>query len=175
VISGTAMGVLDDDGPVLRSGAKPGDLVGVVGRVGWAAAGLRLLLGGETDGPLVDAHRRPQPPYQAGPALASAGASALCDVSDGLVSDLGHIAAASGVRIEVDLAVLRSLGGRGVTDDDLLNGGEDHALAFTIPAGLDPPGGAVMVGRVVAGASAVLVDGLLAKAGGYDHFARFSS
>jgi thiamine-monophosphate kinase len=175
VISGTALGVLDDDGPVLRSGAKPGDLVGVIGRLGWAAAGLRLLLDGETNGPLVDAHRRPRPPYPAGPALASAGASALCDVSDGLVSDLGHIAAASGVRIEVDLPALRALGAPGVSDDDLLNGGEDHSLAFTIPAGLDAPGGAVMVGRVVAGAPRVLVDGFPAKSSGYDHFARPSS
>ncbi len=171
VVSGTALGVLGPGAPVLRSGAKPGDRVGVIGRLGWAAAGLRLLLAGETAGPLADAHRRPEPPYAAGPALASAGASSLCDVSDGLVSDLGHVAAASGVRIELKLAALRGLGGPGVGDDDLLNGGEDHALVFTIAAGVDTPDGAVIVGSVEAGAPEVWVDGHPAKSSGHDHFA----
>jgi thiamine-monophosphate kinase len=170
VVSGTALGVLDGRAPVLRSGACPGDVVGVVGRLGWAAAGLRLLIAGETAGPLVDAHRRPEPPYAAGPTLAIAGATSMCDVSDGLVADLGHLADASGVTMEVALASLRSLGAPGVTDDDLLNGGEDHALAFTLPPGTAPPAEAVVIGRVTAGPPGVQVDGLPAANGGYRHF-----
>ncbi len=96
VVCGTALGVLDGRSAVLRSGARAGDIVGVVGRLGWAAAGLRLLRAGERSGPLVDAHRRPQPPYALGPELARAGATSMCDVSDGLVGDLGHLAEASG-------------------------------------------------------------------------------
>lgn len=172
VVSGTALGLLDDFGPVLRSGARPGDLVGVIGRLGWAAAGLRLLLGGETSGPLTDAHRRPQPPYAAGVALAEAGASAMCDVSDGLMSDLGHLAEASGVRIEITLAALGSLGAPGVTAEELLTGGEDHALAFTIGEGAVLPPGTVVIGRVAAGPAAVHVDGQPHRGSGYDHFSR---
>lgn len=170
VVSGTAMGVLDGREPVLRSGARPGDLIGVIGRLGWAAAGLRLLIDGETTGELVDAQRRPEPPYGAGPALANAGATAMCDVSDGLLSDLGHLSAASGVRIDLALAPLRLLGAKGVTDQELLTGGEDHALVFAIPSAPRLPPGAVLIGRVRAG-SGVYIDGQAAASGGYDHFA----
>ncbi len=170
VVSGTALGVLDGRSPVLRSGARPGDVVGVAGRLGWAAAGLRLLLAGERTGPLVDAHRRPEPPYAVGPQLAMAGATSMCDVSDGLVSDLGHLAEASGVAFEIASASLRPLGAPGVSDDELLSGGEDHALAFTLPAGAPLPPGAVLVGTVLAGAPEVTVDGHPARLRGYEHF-----
>src|SRR5438874_2740548 len=70
VISVTALGRLDGRPAVLRSGACPGDLVVLAGRLGRAAAGLRLLRDGTVDGPLVDAHRRPDPPYGWGPRLA---------------------------------------------------------------------------------------------------------
>jgi thiamine-monophosphate kinase len=171
VLSGTALGVVEAAGPVLRSGARPGDVVGVVGRLGWAAAGLRLLLTGEREGPLVDAHRRPQPPYAAGLALAEAGATSMCDVSDGLVGDAAHLAEASGVTIDLDLTALRTLGAPGVTDEELLTGGEDHALAFTAPADAVLPKGAVVVGRVLAGAPVVLVDGQPTAHAGFRHFA----
>jgi thiamine-monophosphate kinase len=170
VVSGTALGVLDGRPPVVRSGAMPGDLVGVVGRLGWAAAGLRLLLAGERDGPLIDAHRRPKPPYALGPVLAAVGATAMCDVSDGLVSDLGHLAEASGVAFEIDSASLPALGAPGVTDEELLTGGEDHALAFTLPAGTPLPLEAVLVGRVLDGPPGVRVDGRPARLRGYEHF-----
>ena len=113
VVSGTALGVLDGRPAVLRSGARAGDAVGVVGRLGWAAAGLRLLRAGERAGPLVDAHRRPEPPYALGPQLASAGATSMCDVSDGLVGDLGHLAEASGVTFEIESAAAAPAGGSG--------------------------------------------------------------
>jgi thiamine-monophosphate kinase len=170
VISGTALGDLDGRKPVLRSGAQTGDLVGVAGRLGWSAAGLRLLQSGERTGPLVEAHRRPEPPYRLGPLLAAAGATSMCDVSDGLVSDLGHLAAASGAVIDVDSASLRELGAPGVTAAELLAGGEDHALAFTVPADAQLPAGAVLVGRVIAGPAGVLVDGRRARQRGYEHF-----
>ncbi len=170
VVSGTAMGVLDGRPPVLRSGARAGDLIGVIGRLGWAAAGLRLLTSGENAGELVDAQRRPEPPYAAGPELAIAGATAMCDVSDGLLSDLGQLCAASDVRIDIELAPLQALGTTGVTAEELLTGGEDHALAFAIPAGARLPAGAVVIGRVSEGGG-VYVDGQTASAGGYDHFA----
>jgi thiamine-monophosphate kinase len=167
-IAVTALGDLGGRDPVLRGGANPGDRVGVVGRLGWAAAGLRLLRSGQATGPLQDALRRPEPPYAAGPELAAAGATAMIDVSDGLTADLGHIADASGVRIDLDLAQLRTLGAAGVTDDDLLTGGDDHALAFTLPTSTPLIDGAVAVGTVSAG-SGVYVDGQPLR-GGHDHF-----
>ncbi len=171
VVSGTALGTLDGVEPVLRSGARPGDLVGVVGHLGWAAAGLRLLRLGEREGPLIDAHRRPSPPYATGPLLAAAGVSAMCDVSDGLIGDAQHLADASGVQIELDLPALRLLGAPGVTDDELLSGGEDHALLFTAPPRTGLPDGVTIVGRVSEVAEpAVLVDGRPPAVRSYQHF-----
>ncbi len=172
VVSGTALGVLEGRPPVLRSGARDGDQVGVIGRLGWAAAGLRLLRAGERSGPLIDAHRRPQPPYASGSVLAAVGATSMCDVSDGLVSDLGHLAEASGVTFEIEAASLRLLGASGVTDEELLTGGEDHALAFTLPAGTPLPTAAALIGRVVEGPAEVRVDGHPARQRGYEHFGR---
>jgi thiamine-monophosphate kinase len=88
----------------------------------------------------------------------------MCDVSDGLVRDLGHICAASGVGVELDGAALHD---PEVALQDVLTGGEDHALVATIPG--DPPPGCRVVGRVVAG-EGVRVDGR-AVAGGWEHFA----
>src|SRR5271170_3533226 len=79
----TGLGDLAGRAPVLRSGAAPGDLVAVAGPLGHAAAGLALLQAGLTEGPLVAAQRRPQPPYDAGPQAADLGATAMLDVSDG--------------------------------------------------------------------------------------------
>lgn len=164
VVSVTALGALAG-APVTRGGARAGDQVVVAGRLGWAAAGLRRLAAGERSGPLVEAHLRPEPPYAMGPLLAAAGATAMCDVSDGLLTDLGRIARASHVGIDLDSAAL--------VDDqvgvhDVLAGGEDHALVATVPG--DPPGGARVIGRVVAG-SQVLVDGELPAVPGWEHFA----
>ena len=105
-LSVTALGDLENRRPVLRSGARPGDMIAVAGPLGHAAAGLALLAAG---GPavsvelssLVAAQRRPAPPYGAGPEAACLGATAMIDVSDGLLADLGHVAAASGVQINV--------------------------------------------------------------------------
>src|SRR5712691_1653043 len=103
----TGLGDLAGRAPVLRSGAAAGDLVAVAGPLGHAAAGLALLTAGVRDDPLVRAHLRPAPPYDAGPEAADLGATAMIDVSDGLLADLGHVAAASGVRIDLASAALQ--------------------------------------------------------------------
>lgn len=167
VVSVTALGDLAGRAPVTRAGAQPGDVVVVAGRLGWSSAGLALLERGELDGAEQDAHRRPTPPYAAGPVLADAGATAMCDVSDGLVADLGHLARASGVVVDLDSGRL--------ADDareprHVLHGGEDHALVATLPPGAGLPEGCRVIGRVSAGAPAVLLDGEPVEPQGWQHF-----
>jgi thiamine-monophosphate kinase len=179
VISVTALGGLD--GPlVTRSGAQPGDVVAVSGRLGYAAAGLDVLRRGfRSPRALVDAHRFPQPPYDDGPAAAHGGATAMIDISDGLLADVGHLASASGVGIVIDANVVGvdealAAMGRGLGVDPLewvLTGGEDHALAATFPATVALPGGFRAVGEVTTG-SGVEVNGFEPVGGhpGYEHF-----
>jgi thiamine-monophosphate kinase len=190
VVGVTALGDLGGRPPVTRAGARPGQVVAVAGRLGYAAAGLALLAAGRyEDGPgaggrpeagfaeLVAAQRRPAPPYARGPEAAELGATAMLDVSDGLVQDLGHIAAASGVGVEVDpdaLAVPEPLAeaARALGADPLdwvLTGGEDHALAAVFPADVALPGGWRVVGRVTGGRG-VHVKGRAPGRGGWDHF-----
>lgn len=179
IVSVTALGALDGRDPVTRAGARPGDVVAVTGRLGWSAAGLAVLTRGfRSPRVLVEAHRRPQPPYAAGTQAAEAGATAMVDVSDGLLQDLGHVAAASGVHLDVRreaLAVdqpLRDVAGA-LGGDPLawvLGGGEDHALAACFPAGASVPDGWRVVGEVSAG-SGTSVDGADYDASaGWDHF-----
>ncbi len=161
VVSVTALGTVDRW--VTRSGAVPGDLVVVAGRLGWSAAGLRLLGSGVTEGAFVEAHRRPSPPYALGVALAAAGASAMCDVSDGLVADLGHLAAASGVAIDLSRAALAD---PQVPLEEVLTGGEDHALVATTSGPV--PEGCRVIGRVLAGSGVTLDKEPVT--GGWAHF-----
>jgi thiamine-monophosphate kinase len=178
----TALGDLAGREPVTRSGARPGEVVAVSGVLGHSAAGQALLAAGLA-GPasLIAAHRRPHPPYQAGPQAAAAGATSMIDVSDGLVQDLGHVAQASGVRIGIDTARLpvgldlaaaaRALRRPGPMEW-ILTGGEDHALAVTFPAQRSVPEGWRVIGQVLQG-SGVYVDGQPFQGpGGWDHFAR---
>jgi thiamine-monophosphate kinase len=214
----TGLGDLAGRAPVLRSGAAPGDVVAVAGPLGHAAAGLALLSaglvparGGDPPEPpapggkpfppdplgLVAAHRRPAPPYDAGPEAAEAGATAMIDVSDGLLADLGHIADASGVLIDVSAETLRP--GRALlgaaravaaarrqlarTDGGsppapaeaalrwVVSGGEDHAFAATFPPGVALPSRWTVIGEVRQG-QGVLVDGQPWEGeAGWDHFA----
>src|SRR5271157_955270 len=103
----TGLGDLAGRAPVLRSGAAPGDLVAVAGPLGHAAAGLALLSAGLSHDDLVTAQLRPAPPYDAGPEAADLGATAMIDISDGLLADLGHVATASSVRIDLAVDALR--------------------------------------------------------------------
>ncbi|MCO6011290.1 thiamine-phosphate kinase [Actinoallomurus purpureus] len=165
----TALGVLD--GPALtRSGARPGDVVAVAGRLGYAAAGLELLSRGLREpADLVDAHRRPRPPYATALRARDLGATAMLDVSDGLVQDLGHIADSAGVRIEIDGSAVPVP----PVPDGLrlaLTGGDDHAFAATFPPRTALPGEWRTIGRVVEGPAEVVVDGRTYGPGGWDHF-----
>ncbi|GGV02536.1 thiamine-monophosphate kinase [Actinomadura cremea] len=167
----TALGDLAGGAPLTRAGARPGDVVAVRGRLGFAAAGLELLTAGR-DGPaeVLAAHRRPEPPYAAGPQARELGATALLDVSDGLLQDLAHIAGASGVRIEVESAavpVAAVLGPDGLRH--ALTGGEDHAFAGTFPAAVALPPSWTRIGTVAHG-TGVRVDGRVPDGGGWDHF-----
>ncbi|MEU5878081.1 thiamine-phosphate kinase [Spirillospora sp. NPDC047279] len=167
----TALGDLGGAAPLTRSGARPGDAVAVRGRLGFSSAGLALLAGGR-DAPeeLTEAHRRPEPPYEAGAEARAAGATALMDVSDGLLQDLGHIARASGVRIDVTSAAVPVPGVLG--PDGLrhaLTGGEDHPFVGTFPPGAPVPAGWTVLGAVTEG-DGVTVDGRPYGPGGWDHF-----
>ncbi len=151
VVSVTALGDLQGRRPVLRSGAREGDVVVVAGSLGGSSAGLARLLDGQRSGRLVEAHLRPAPPYALGPVLADAGATAMCDVSDGLVVDLLSLCTASGVGVLLDVAALPRADG--ATVHDALHGGEDHALLATLPrAAAEALDGLVAVGRVRRGA-----------------------
>ena len=165
--------------PVLRSGARPGDVLAIAGRQGWAAGGLAVLgRGFRSPRKLVEAYQRPEPPYAAGARAAALGATAMIDVSDGLLADVGHVAAASGVAVDVrsdafDVAEPLRAVGAALGADPLrfvLTGGDDHALVATFPAGALLPEGWREIGAVGEG-SGVTVDGAAYEgAGGHTHF-----
>ena len=165
VIAVTVMGSCAQS-PVLRSGAEPGDVVALCGRQGWAAGGLAVLgRGFRSPRVLVEAYRRPEPPYDAGQAAAQAGATAMIDVSDGLLSDAGHLAEESGVTLDLHRAAfevpepLHAVGSALGADPMrfVLGGGDDHALLATFPPDRVPDGWTV-VGEVREG-EGVTVDG----------------
>ena len=145
VLTVTLVGLVDGD-PLRRSGARPGDAILVTGTLGAAAAGLAVLERGAAApaGPHVEAvvraHRLPTPRVGESRLIHASGwATAMIDLSDGLVTDLGHIAAESrvGARIDVDAlpvgeATHRVAGVLGVDPVRwALSGGEDYELLFT--------------------------------------------
>jgi thiamine-monophosphate kinase len=177
-ITVTALGDLAGRAPVTLDGASVGDIVALCGRTGWAAAGFAVLgRGFRSPVQVVAAHRRPEPPYYEGPNAAALGASAMTDISDGLVADLGHIAEASGVRIDlraelVDVpARLREVGAALNVDPLVwvLTGGDDYALAATFPRGTELPEPWRIIGAVAEG-EGVRVDGRRWPEGGHEHF-----
>jgi thiamine-monophosphate kinase len=180
----TALGEFDGVDPVTRAGASIGNVVAVAGALGNAKRGLDLLFSQALDSngevnteavtklwasnPLeLSAQLRPEPPIAAGRAAALAGATAMMDVSDGLVLDARRIATASGVAIDFDLAA--------VGDIDALTGGEDHAMLACFPLAAKLPDGFRVIGRVAPG-DGILVDGVPFDArGGWDPFADYSA
>jgi thiamine-monophosphate kinase len=167
VLSVAVLGELNGRAPVLRSGAKPGAVLAVAGELGRSAAGYSLWhkrIGGFDA--LRARHLVPEPPYGQGAVAANAGAQAMIDVSDGLIADLGHVADASGVGIDLSTVALApdhdalSPAAATVGEDPwswVLGGGEDHALVACF-AGPPPPGWRV-IGQVLDGPARVLVDG----------------
>jgi thiamine-monophosphate kinase len=187
VLAITVLGEPGPGGVVTRSGARPGDVVAMFGRLGWAAAGLAVLRRGfRSPRAAVAALRSPEPPYAQGPAAALAGARAMIDVSDGLLADLGHIARASSVGIDVDPTLLpvddpvAAVGAALNADplDFVLTGGDDHALVACFPTEVDLPTGWRRIGRVTvppegADAAWVTVAGARRHGSlGHDHFGR---
>lgn len=184
VLSVTALGLAPSGGAVKRSGAKPGDVVAAAGRLGWAAAGLALLMRGfRAPKAVVDAHRFPEVDYLWGPSAAAAGATAMIDVSDGLVADLRHVAQASGVRIELDVSALSipeelaSVASAFNVDplEWVTSGGDDHAIVATFDDKAKLPSGFTRIGHVDSVEpgqdSGVYVRGrMVTNRGGHEHF-----
>ncbi len=168
--------------PVTRGGAEPGDVLALCGRQGWAAGGLAVLgRGFRSPRVLVEAYQRPQPPYDEGLVAAQAGATSMIDVSDGLLADAGHLAAASGVHLDVRRdaftvpeplqAVASALGADPMSF--ILGGGDDHALLATFPDPGSVPDGWLVVGEATGAddGPSVTVDGAdYEGAPGWTHF-----
>jgi thiamine-monophosphate kinase len=164
-----------EDELVGRDGARAGDLVGVTGELGGSEAGRRVLERGERQpAELVRRHLRPEPRLAEGSALALAGASAMIDLSDGLATDAGHVAAASGVRL--DIALERIPCAPGVSPAQAATGGDDYELLFTVPPdrreAAEAAAQVTWLGDVGPGAGLALVgvDGRLVDGlSGYEH------
>jgi thiamine-monophosphate kinase len=199
-LSVTVTGSLDGRPPVLRSGAQPGDVLAYSGRLGLAAAALRFLfaVGEEDEAGIADLRRgrpgllaeqlAPRPPIGDGVVAAEAGATAMLDVSDGLLLDASRIAEASGVVLDLDGAALEGWADAvvAVTEAEgpataaprlgphealalVLGGGEDHGLLACFPGRV--PESFRVLGVVRAGDPAVLIDGAPVDPAGWDSFA----
>jgi thiamine-monophosphate kinase len=143
----TAIGEVPDGAEIRRSTARPGDVIYVSGTIGDAALGIRVLTGdlsgiSETAAAaLAERYRLPQPRVILGPALRDH-ATAMTDISDGLVADLGHICETSGTgaRVEEGAVPLSDAAAEAVARDPsaaqiVLTGGDDYELAFTAAPG----------------------------------------
>lgn len=164
--------------PLTRSGAKPGQRVYVTGRLGGPAAAVRAWRAGKQ--PSEEERARfacPVPRIDAAIGLSQRGATSGIDISDGLAADLGHIAAASKVAIELDAELIPRFDG--VSPAQAASSGEEYEIVVTAPAidarqfseefGLD----LTEIGRVVAGpASVTLMEGgrPVSTPAGFDHF-----
>ena len=152
-----------------RSGARPGDAICLSGPVGGAAAALKQIdLAASKPGqlsPLERSYWRPQPPFSLAPELRSHASSGI-DLSDGLLADLGHVAAASGVGLHLESAAIPLAEGAGL--EDALSGGDDYALAFTTAHKLLMARYAV-IGEVASG-SGLHLDGERVDEQGFRHF-----
>lgn len=181
-IAVTAFGDLEGRAPVLRSGARPGEVIAHAGARGDAARGLALLFAegrddaGEPDAAraalvrerhpaLVAAQLAPAPPVAAGVAAALAGATAMLDVSDGLARDARRMAEASGVGIDFHRSAL------GADPLTALAGAEDHGLLAAFPPGVVPPHPFEVIGTANADAGRLTLDGAPVDTSGWDPYA----
>ncbi|GAA1852401.1 thiamine-phosphate kinase [Brevibacterium marinum] len=209
VVAITALGAIGKDAAITRSGARPGDAIYLAGTIGRAAAGLDLLWAGAehdtsraapdmsgtapdmsgTDlelARLIDTQLAPQPDYAAAGRMRAA--SAMIDVSDGLSTDLGRVASASGVHARIDRADLQDLidpvlpAARHLLGDDaagaeelalgwVLNGGEDHGFVASSAPFDTPPVGWRRIGEMRAG-HGVSLDGEPVPTSGFSHFGK---
>lgn len=176
VISITALGEVEK--PITRSGAKVGDVVIISGLSGKSAAGLHQLQNGISDSPYIRAHKKPDVNYKL--AANFQNVNSMCDVSDGLVSELNLIASASKVGIEIDIELVKAISGfdalAKIAGSDIWQlvwqwvfaGGEDHVFVATTSAQI--PDGAYAIGKVVAG-NKVSVPGIAdLPSSGFRHF-----
>lgn len=174
--------------PVLRSGAKPDDVLAICGTLGKAAAGLALLQHPDKTlaasyPELVEIQLRPRPPIELA-LLAANTATAMMDISDSLALDSSRLAKASAVSLEISSSALfgyqavlelaaQSISSRGLGDanelDWVLFGGEDHCFLATFPAEAALPRGFKAIGKVVKqGRALVSLDGKPLAEKGWD-------
>ena len=177
-LSITALGEMAKD-PITRSGASAGDLIYLSALPGLSAAGLAILERG-LDRPkyVVQAHLNPK---LVAPMKLIEVASAMSDISDGLVSDARNIARASKVDLNFDTNALEASPdfkdlGELATElgvdvyDWILSGGEDHFFIATVPEKYADKNLGIQVGKVVAGSGLITIDGLQTQRAGYQHF-----
>lgn len=181
----TALGDLEGRDPVTRAGARPGDVVAVAGELGHAAHGLAVLFGRSREGDVpvpidsarleageraaLDAQLRPSPPIGLGVMASVAGATAMMDISDGLVLDATRLATASEVTLDLERSAL------GENPERSLAGGEDHAMLATFPAGVLPSGFRIVGSVREPAAERVLVDGAPVSIDGWDPYRDWDS
>jgi len=172
VISISVFGEVEN--PITRSGSKVGDSVIISGLPGKSAAGLIQLQSGVTDSSFVSAHKKPVVNYQLAKKFREV--NAMCDVSDGLLLELNHIASASGVGIELDSKLIAEIPGfkelKAATQVNIwelvLSGGEDHVFVATTST--DIPEGAHVIGKAVSGTGVRVLGISELPAIGFRHF-----